>query len=691
MPTDTYVCVTCAGALDTNPGTQASPFRTIARGIAVAQQLGGTRTVHVGGAQGTTTSYAEDITIPANVTVLGRYVVSNTFTWTRSASNPRTLLINLSVAGVTFAPGVTRSAGLDGLRVQSSGALAGATTVSAISIVDASPTLRDFEVDPPANGLPVPATAVGVSITGTGSVRPNPLLAGVSGGTSTVFADIQAGPATTTSLGISVNNASVEVDTVDTRGGPVSGASSSSAGAFLVNGAGSSFRNGDLWSGFATGGTCAGLVSTGDSSGLRIEQLDLRGCMSLPAFGATPPIASVGVSVSNCPAVGPGSSNPRLVSSSVQGGIAQGPNSYVAGVVASDGCALQVESNPSLVGSIAVNVVPQSSAGVLCTHEGGQGVTGRNSACRIANNPTINGGRAVATSIGLACIGNCAAGNLACLGSCSEVYNNGTPSGTAAARGVIGENARFVAHGLVTQSSPRIARNTFGSDAAQCTTSGGGSTPFLYGLRLEGSASRVENNLVMGGVCPNIIAFEQANVRRTGDMSAPAPNVHSNTFVPVAGSSSIGFNQLIVGAVVRSMTPLAVFPPLGEYRNNIFTAFGFATVRFAFQEADASSDPVAIEHNDFWAPPGSSQPLYQDEGTTTFTSAGQINGLNGILVSSFNNLSNDPGFIGSFRIGATSAMRFAGGMTGAPTEDIDGQRRPMPLNTAPDIGCDETQ
>ncbi|MBE2248518.1 MAG: hypothetical protein IAE78_03140 [Myxococcus sp.] len=677
-PTNTYVCVTCANALDTNPGTQASPFRTIARGVAVAQQLN-RPTVFVGAAQGTPTSYAENVTVPAGVVVQGRWTVASNFTWTRNGQ--RTLLINLTPAGVTFAPGAGRTAGLDGLRVQSAGAIAGATAASAISIVDASPTLRDFEVDPPGSGAPVPANATGITVTGTGSTtaRPTPRLEGVS--LTTDRADVQAGPASVTSFGVAVNNAAVEMEFIDLRGGATAGATTTSAGLLLTDGAGSSFRSSTAASGLASGGTCAGVAVIGNTSNVVIDQSEVRGCTGVGNF-ALPPIASVGINFTRCTPVGPGAANPRLSNSLVQGGLAQGTSSTVFGVLANDGCDPLIDSN-TISGSLAGSIVPESAGGIICTHEQVSGTAGVNSMCRIINNRSISGGRAVVASVGLACVGNCASGSASCTGSCAEVTNNAAQA----------TNARFVFHGLVTQSSPRIARNTFGSDGAQCTTGGGvGAQPFLWGLRLEGSSSRVENNLVVGGVCPSVIAFEQNNARRTGDNSAPAPDVHSNTFVPVTGGSGAFMNQLTVGVAVRSSSTTGFFPPMGSYRNNIITALGFATVRFAFQEADGVSDPAVLEHNDFWAPVFAGfPPLYQDEGSTTLSGAGQINGLNGMGVSAFNNLSNDPGFIANFRISTSSLMRGAGGLTGMPADDIDGQRRPIPLNTAPDIGCDETQ
>ncbi|MER2561447.1 MAG: hypothetical protein ABTQ32_12025, partial [Myxococcaceae bacterium] len=678
-PTDTYVCLTCAGSNDANLGTQSNPFRTIGRGIAVAQQLG-RPTVFVGAANGTNTTYAESLVIPAGIVVQGRWAVSGAFNWSRTGN--RTTLLNLFPNGVTFAAGAGRSAGIDGFVIRSSGAVTGATAVAAVSIVDASPTVLDVQVEGPSTALPPPVTAAGISVSTSGSPTSVafPRIAGVSAGNRSV---VTAGPATTNSLGISVTNASAEVEFVNATGGATNGNTSVSVGIFLSNGRGTTIRTSSLASGTASQGTCAGVSSVGDSSNVVIEAVEARGCTGIPN-GLNPPSASVGVTFTGCPAVSPGSVAPRLSGSTVQGGVAQGSSSYVVGVISNDGCGLNVDGN-QISGSNAVLIVPTTAAGVLCTHELVSGASGRNAPCRIANNRSITGGRSQQASIGLACIGNCAGSNAACTGSCTEVQNN---------QAVSGQDSRLVVHGFITQSSPRIARNTFGGDTNSCNTQGSGINPVLYGLRLEGSASRVQNNLIQGGTCPAVTALEQVNAQRTADLSVPAPDVHSNTLVPVAGVAGGTMNQAIIGVALRSALPSAMTSvPRGSYRNNIITAFGIANVRFAFLEADSTTDPAVLENNDFWT--GISitgmAPLYQNEGTTTLNSAGQINALNGGGVSSQNNLSNDPGFGLNFRLTLFSAMRGAGTVVSAPTDDIDGDRRPLPVNTAPDIGCDEVQ
>jgi hypothetical protein len=687
----TYVCVTCAGSLDTNPGTQVSPLRTINRGIQQAVTLG-RPTVFVGGQAGQQTTYVEDVTIPAGVTVQGRWIVSNG-TWSRPTGGTRTLLINTAVTGVKFAVGVTRSAGLDGVRVQSSGSIAGATAVSAITIVDASPTLRDVEVDPPSGNLPQPAIAAGVTILGTNAVmvRPTPLITGSSTG---LRSSIEAGPATGSSLGISVTNAAAEIEQTTATGGTSLNTGSSSAGILLNGAVGTAVRNSTATSGQSI--LCAGVLSRGDASGVTITGVEAAGCTRGPGGGQPNPNQTAGIAFTAC-TTSAGLTSPRVTGSTASGGVAQGANSFAVGVLAADGCALQIENNASIVGSNAVTILPILAAGVWCSHESSPGVAGTNAACRVANNARsssggggISAGRALTNSFGIACIGNCGTGNAACPGSCTEVLNNVVSSGE-------GPNT---AHVWISQSSPRVARNTLGADGASCGFSSGAIQNQLIGLHLDGSSSRVENNLVVGGTCSRTVGLEQVNVRRTGDSSFPAPDVHSNTIIPVPPTvSSVGLS--VAGVLVRTPTaggPTILPPPLGTYRNNIITAFGQAQSRAAFREDDGLSDPAVLENNDFWTggggPVGTQTPLYVNEGVTpALTGAGQINNLGTLLplVVTVNNLSQDPGFVGGYRLGPTSGLRGAGKATGAPLDDIDAQRRPNPLGSPPDIGCDEVQ
>jgi hypothetical protein len=644
--------------------------------------------VFVGGLSGQTTAYAEDLTIPAGVTVQGRYVVSNG-AWARTGA--RTLLTNTAVTGVKFAVGAARTAGLDGLRVASSGALSGAINVSAITIVDASPTLRDIEVDPPAGTLPQPNVAAGVVIIGSsgGLVRPSPLITGSASGTRS---DIAAGPASVTSVGISVTNAAAEIEFTNALGGTSLNTGSSSVGITLTGAVGTAIRSSTATAGQSI--QCGGIVSRGDASGVSIQNVVASGCRQGPGSGASNPNQTVGIAFSGC-TQGPGLTSPRVTGSTASGGVAQGANSFAVGILASDGCPLQIENNAAIVGSNAVTIVPTLAAGVLCTHETGPNMAGANAACRIANNARSSGGaggiqsgRGLVNSFGIACVGNCSTGNAQCTGSCTEVIGNVVEGGE-------GANS---AHLWVTQSSPRIARNALGSDGASCGFASGAGSNQLIGLHLDGSASRVENNIIIGGQCSRTIGLEQVNVRRTGDSSVPAPDVHSNTIIPVTGGlTSAGL--AIYGLLLRTPTSSPSLPlaPTGTYRNNIITAFGVAQARAAFREDDASSDPAVLEHNNFWTGSttvGTQPPLYVNEGALpALTGAGQINNLGTPvpLVITVNNLSQDPGFINGFRLNSTSGMRGAGTTTGAPTDDIDSQRRPAPLNTPPDIGCDEVQ
>ncbi|MCA2980489.1 MAG: hypothetical protein INH37_19635 [Myxococcaceae bacterium] len=678
----TYVCVTCPGAADTNTGMPTNPVRTITRGIQLAVTLG-RPTVFVGGQSGSTPVYSEDLTIPAGVTVQGRYVVSNG-TWARTGN--RTLLINTVASGVKFAAGATRTAGLDGLRVQSAGAVGGAADVTAIRVFNASPTLRDVQVDPATNSLPPPSTSAGISIAGGAGllVRPSPLITASALAPSAVT----AGPATTTSAGIAVTNAAPEIEFTDALGGTALNAGASSAGILLDGAVGTSVRDSTARSGASL--ACAGVASRGDASGIVLERIRAAGCLTAPGSGGPPPSQTVGIAFTGCPTGGLGATNPRVASSTARGGVAQGSNSFAVGVLAGNGCAPRIEDNPSLVGSEAVMIIPNLAAGVLCTHESRPGMSGANAACTVTNNRAgstgdgISAGRGL-TSFGVACIGNCASGSAVCPGSCAEVSGNSVEGGVAAAS----------AHLWVSQSSPRIARNTLGSTNSTC---GNGSSSVLIGLHLDGSASRVENNLVFGGECENVVGLEQVNVRRSGDNSTPAPDVHSNTILPVASTGGDSVTS-IYGVLLRTQASSGpmVAAALRPYRNNIITALGSASARAAFRENDVQSDPLVLENNDFWTgtvSPGGQPPLYVNEGVNPpLTGAGQINNLGSSLPfsTSMNNLSQSPGLsIATFRLTPFSGLRGAGTFLFAPLDDIDGQPRSQPVGTPPDVGCDET-
>lgn len=665
---DTYVCGSCANALDTNPGTQAQPVRTIGRGLQLAVLLG-RPTVFVGTAQGAPVTYTENLTVPAGVVVQGRWSVSGTFAWTRTA--PRSLLVNTQPNGVTFAAGATRTTGLDGLTVRSASLAAGTAASSAITIIDASPLIFDTNVEVATSGG-APGTAVGIVVSRSPTaVRPNPRIAGVNDASR---ANITSGAAVVNSIGIAVQDASVELEFLNVQSGTAVGLNSGSAAIQMNNGARSIIRNLQAFPGLASQGACGGITANGDSSGLLIDTVVARGC---PAANGTPALASLGVGFGSCPLLTPGGAAPQLINSTVSAGLAQGNGSWVIGVLATNGCAPVINGN-TVSGTASLTVVAQNAVAIGCTHES-NGMPGTNAACRITNNRATSG-RATAIATGISCIGNCAAGDATCLGSCAEVSTNTVSAG----------DAPVVIHGSITQSSPRIARNTFGEAGATCNSSGPGGGS-ITALRLEGSGSRVENNVLLAGNCGTLYGLEQINSRRAIGF-APGPDVHSNTVIPAQALSGIA-SATIVGVSIRSPGGPVLVPALGTYRNNIIIANGTATVRFAFREADANSDPAVLENNDFWAPAIVGMPLlYQDEGTMTLNAASQINMLNGLPGVSAGALSADPAFtLGStFRLSGGSPMRNAGVTTGMPRDDFDGTARPAGGN-APDVGADEVQ
>ncbi len=664
-PLDTYVCVTCAGSNDANTGTRASPLRTINRGIVVAQLLGRPK-VFVGSSGSTT--YAENLFIPNGVTVEGKWRVTNG-TWTRgTATSTRTVLLNGTAPGVTFAPGATSTAGIDGFQIQSAGAVAGATSSAAITVVNASPTITDVQTIAPATNAPVPQFAAGIVISSTLPARSRPIIRGPLA-PSTDRSEVVAGPATSSTFGIAVFDTAADISGTNARGGSISASATTSAtaGVYLSNASNTSFRAGIAAAGSAR--TCAGFASQGSAAGVVVEGAEVRGCEQSLSGGQVP-VQSFGVSFVSCTPVG--LTEPRLSSSTVRGGAATGTGSSVIGVYAGDGCALAVSNNTSIIGSTGMFTFPVTAVGVSCGSEAGPGMAGIDSACRVTGNASITSGTASGSAVGVACAGRCARATATCAGSCAEISTNEL---------IQGDNAPSVIHVSVVQSSPRIARNQLGGQSANCNF--GGTTTALVGLRLEGSSSRVENNIIIGGQCQNVFGLEQVNAARA-DGSFPAPDVQHNTIFPVTQATP-GFSTVLVGVALRSSsTGVRPTQALGTYRSNIISAVGNASTRFAFQEADAVSDPAVLANNDFFIgiSPGST-PLYQNEGTTTLSGAAVINALAGAA----SNLAIDPQVLPSLRLTNGSAMRGQGSTVNVPNDDIDGDLRPS--RSAPDIGADE--
>ena len=140
-PVDTYVCTTCAGASDANPGTQAQPLKTIGRGIQYAQALGKSTVFVANQGPNVAATYVEDLTMAEGVSVQGRWIPTLP-NWT-SGSTVRTVVRNTSSTGLKFPPFLTAATVLEGFQVDGAGGVMGATVSVGISVQESSPIIRD--------------------------------------------------------------------------------------------------------------------------------------------------------------------------------------------------------------------------------------------------------------------------------------------------------------------------------------------------------------------------------------------------------------------------------------------------------------------------------------------------------------------------------------------------------------------
>ncbi|MHB8872103.1 MAG: MopE-related protein [Myxococcaceae bacterium] len=669
---DTYVCDTCPGAADSNPGTEAQPVKTIKRGLAYAVALGKNKVFVANQSAAVAGKYTEDLTMADAIAVEGKWVAGAT--WART-STVRTTLVNTTPSGVKFPVGLGRSAVLDGFSIESSGSVAGSTSCAAVTITSSSPTLKDVAtVGSTALGLPV-ASSVGIEVTGSPLRRSNPRIEGLS---TSSRSSLNGGGATTTSAGIHVTASSVDLQWVDASGGGVSGVGSSSAGVAMTDGLGTLIKDSTVRGGRAE--SCAGLIAQGNSGNVLLDNVTATGCPA-PAGPIAAARNAVGVVFDNCPmlsGVGP----PQVKNSNLTGGTVDGVGSVVAGASASDGCPLFLDSNTITggVGSSGLGAVPELSVGVSCSYVGLKNPKGADSLCALSGNSIFGGfAQGTARMVGLSCEGSCATKDATCRGSCGEVSANN----------IVAPTGKALVHVAVSQSKPWLGRNRigFGGNGVFCPANA-----TVVGVALRGSDATLRNNLVMGGPCDYAVAMHVMNEVRTGDGSYPSPEVHSNTLV--AGPLAVSISGVSAVGVVLETTAVSALPlKKGTFRNNIIVG-GPHPVRAAFVERDVSSDPVELSNNLFWVIGGGgiNPPLYLNENQPPpLGTAGAINALADTLSNA--NLSADPQFVNpaaqNYHIGGTSPARGMGTTVGMPTNDLDNQVRPQPAASNPDIGADE--
>jgi hypothetical protein len=157
---------------DNNPGTQAAPVKTIAKGIEHAKTIGNGVAVYVAGGGGV--HYPDPLTVTEGISLYGGY---NRMTWVRELTNSDTPILAQGPDGVYIPPGITRKTVIDGFRIQGKNDAANTAQQpygAALTIDRASPTISNNVINGPTE--PSGNRSIAVIILGPTSTPKGPLI-----------------------------------------------------------------------------------------------------------------------------------------------------------------------------------------------------------------------------------------------------------------------------------------------------------------------------------------------------------------------------------------------------------------------------------------------------------------------------------------------------------------------------------
>lgn len=178
----------------------------------------------------------------------------------------------------------------------------------------------------------------------------------------------------------------------------------------------------------------------------------------------------------------------------------------------------------------------------------------------------------------------------------------------------------------------------------------------------------IENNVIRGGQCLHSVGLVH---------ESPTGGRVTNNLLDGAGATGVGTSRGLLSDPNSTL-------PTGAFVNNIILA-GQAANAIVVLEASNRADLAEFRNNNLFG----STVLYRDENTTNYTA---VPALEAALSNASGNLSADSQFVapGDFHISAGSPNVDAGiGGLGVPANDLDGEARPLPLGSNPDIGPDE--
>lgn len=262
--------------LDTNPGTQAMPVRTITKGIQNAVTIGGGQSVFV--AQG---HYPEKVTMVEGASLLGGHQCDvNSCTWARDPKTYDTAIDMQDNEGVLAGATITKKTKLDGLRLRGKPGAASGGTVACLSIDGGSPTVTSNTFAPAdVTG----ARSVGIEIYAPTVDPTGALIDGnvIQGGSSTIswvgiWFDTKAFPPAGPSVAVVTNN--------KVRGGT---APNTVGIQIFTSGAGTLLQNNDILAGTAPSngssfaqswGVAVASKATIDSNTINVDQASVGTC-----------------------------------------------------------------------------------------------------------------------------------------------------------------------------------------------------------------------------------------------------------------------------------------------------------------------------------------------------------------------------------------------------------------------------
>lgn len=622
---------------DTNPGTTANPMRTIQAAINRAASVGPPQVcVATGITCFSAGNYDENVVMANGVAVYGGYQQSGA-TWPVTAGCV-TRIRPSAAEGVVFPGTITQPTTLWNFTVNAAnlGTTASAVTVDGgknavlSNLVISGPTAAQHAYGVNVINGAAATIALSTVLGGSGSVETIAVRAvnsqvSLTGNCDTTDA---SGRCTATPFGATLSRG------IRSRSAGLSGPGES-YGVLLDNSPNSIVAQSSV--GGIGGDTVAALRIKGDGTGVRLNSsnfiavnggLDVHGIWAEDCAGAAPWIVN----------------NANITTS-----IGLTASTRVSGVRAIGACNPVIDSNPRIIAG-----QEGATNGALFAIHCGLNAAQVGSQCVIDNNVLRGGVGSSAASTAILCED----------GSCGRIERN-----------IIAKDATTIdAVGIqLGRTSAFVEANDI---SAGCGTNSS------TGIVANGSAARIVNNFIKGGMnCASPPALSRGilvvNAADPGEV-----DVHSNTIVG-GGNSGAGCTSSALDLDASLSSPPT--SGKGRFRNNIFYG-GDCNTRYGVRELATAADPRIFSYNDI-VPAGAATALYLNESTTPLTTAPQINALVDMTVSQTRAV--DPLFISypaDLRLQLASPLRGAGTNVGAPTRDFFGQAR----NPAtPSIGADE--